>query len=108
MKIKKGDKVKVIAGKFKGVIADVVMTKPREDRVVVEGVNVKKKSIKKTDASSTENFVYIQYPVHISNVRLATEAENKPAKSEKTEKKTKAVESKSKGKSEKKKSSKSK
>lgn len=103
MKIKKGDKVKVIAGKFKGIVAEVVATRPQEDKVVVEGVNVKKRSIKKTDSSSTENFVYIQYPIHVSNVRVADASESKPAKSEKKVKKVA-----SKAKSEKKKSSKSK
>ena len=43
MHIKKGDNVKVIAGKDKGKEGKVVATEPKKDRVVVEGVNVIKK-----------------------------------------------------------------
>ena len=43
MKIKKGDKVKVIAGDDKGVVAEVVAALPRSNRVIVEGVNIVKK-----------------------------------------------------------------
>jgi len=106
MKIKKGDKVKVIAGKFKGLVAEVVESRPREDKVVVEGVNIKKRSLKKTESSNSENFVFIQYPIHVSNVRLATEEEAKPKKVEESVKAKKGKGTKAKG--EKKKSSKSK
>ena len=48
MHIKKGDNVKVIAGKDKGKEGKVVATEPKKDRVVVEGVNVIKKHQKPT------------------------------------------------------------
>ena len=72
MKIRKGDKVKVTTGKYKGTIALVTEVFPKEDKVIVEGVNVKKRAVKKTE-SSKENFVYIQHPIHSSNVRLVDE-----------------------------------
>ena len=43
MRIKKGDKVKVITGAYKGTIGEVKAVFPKEDRVIVEGVNMVKK-----------------------------------------------------------------
>ncbi len=48
MHIKKGDNVKVIAGKDKGKEGKVIATLPKKDRVVVEGVNIMKKHQKPT------------------------------------------------------------
>jgi large subunit ribosomal protein L24 len=79
MKIHKGDKVKVTTGKFKGTIGLVVQAFPREGKVTVEGVNVKKKGIKKTDATSSENFVFVQSPINASNVMLVEGSEAKKA-----------------------------
>ena len=43
MKIKKGDKVQVITGAYKGTIGEVTKVFPKEDKVIVEGVNLVKK-----------------------------------------------------------------
>lgn len=43
MKIKKGDKVKVITGHYKGTIGEVLAVMPKENKVIVEGVNLMKK-----------------------------------------------------------------
>lgn len=51
MRIKKGDKVKVITGAYKGTIGEVKAVFPKEDRVVVEGVNMVKKHLKPTQAN---------------------------------------------------------
>ena len=40
MKIKKGDKVQVITGAYKGTIAEVIKVFPKDDKVIVEGVNM--------------------------------------------------------------------
>ena len=47
MFIKKGDKVVVITGKDKGKVGTVIEAQPKKDRVVVEGVNIIKKHVKK-------------------------------------------------------------
>ena len=52
MRIKKGDTVKVIAGKDKGKTGTVLRTLPKEDRVVVEGLNIAKKHVKPSQAGS--------------------------------------------------------
>lgn len=75
MKVKKGDKVQVIAGKFKGTVGEVLSVNPKKGRLTVDAVNVKKRSLKKTDSSNTENFVFIQHPIHISNVKVVSDAE---------------------------------
>lgn len=77
MKVKKGEKVKVISGKHKGTVAEVLSVDRKKNRVVVETINVKKKTLKKTDSTSTENFVYIQHPIHISNVVKVGDADVK-------------------------------
>ena len=51
MNIKKGDKVKVITGAYKGTIGEVKAVFPKEDRVIVEGVNMVKKHLKPTQAN---------------------------------------------------------
>lgn len=52
MHIKKGDNVKVIAGKDKGKEGKVIATLPKKDRVVVEGVNIMKKTPKTNSIKS--------------------------------------------------------
>ncbi len=89
MKVKKGDKVKVIAGKFKGTIGEVLAVFPKRERVTVDSVNVKKRTLKKTDSSNSENFIYIQHPIHLSNVvKFEGEVEIKSEKKEKVAKKS--------------------
>ena len=71
MKIKSGDEVIVIAGKDKGATGKVVKALPREDRVVVEGVNLIKKHRKANPASGQQSEVVTkEAPIHVSNVAL--------------------------------------
>jgi large subunit ribosomal protein L24 len=67
LKIKKGDKVKVIAGKSKGKVGDVIKVLPAENRVVVSGVNLAKKHTKPTQTSEG-GIVQKELPIHVSNV----------------------------------------
>ena len=68
MKIKKGDQVKVITGSNKGTIAEVLATFPKEDKVLVEGVNMIKKSLKPTQANPDGGIIEKEAPIHVSNV----------------------------------------
>ncbi len=70
MKIKKGDKVKVIAGSYKGTIAEVTKVFPKLEKVIVEGVNVVKKHLKPTQANPDGGIVEKEAPIHVSNVAL--------------------------------------
>ncbi|MBB6121016.1 50S ribosomal protein L24 [Nocardiopsis algeriensis] len=71
MKIKSGDEVIVIAGKDKGATGKVVKAMPKEDRVVVEGVNLVKKHRKANPAGGQQGEVVTkEAPIHVSNVAL--------------------------------------
>ena len=70
MKIKKGDKVIVIAGKDKGATGVVLKAIPTEDRVVVEGVNIAKRHQKSRTTGQSGQIVDKTMPVHVSNVAL--------------------------------------
>ncbi|MGH3323088.1 MAG: 50S ribosomal protein L24 [Streptomyces sp.] len=80
MKIKKGDLVQVITGKDKGKQGKVIVAYPREDRVLVEGVNRVKKHTKAGQSargSKTGGIVTTEAPVHVSNVQLVAEKDGK-------------------------------
>jgi len=72
--IKKGDTVKVIAGKDKGAEGKVISVLRDEDRVIVEGVNRIKKHTKVVNqggrAGMTGGIVTTEAPIHVSNVML--------------------------------------
>jgi len=72
--IKKGDTVKVIAGKDKGAEGKVIAVLRDEDRVIVEGVNRIKKHTKVVNqggrAGTTGGIVTTEAPIHVSNVML--------------------------------------
>ena len=80
MKIKKGDKVKVIAGDDKGVVAEVVAALPRSNRVIVEGVNVVKKHEKPSNANPDGGIINKELPISVSNVKLVDDKKKKTAK----------------------------
>jgi large subunit ribosomal protein L24 len=67
LKIKKGDKVKVITGKSKGKIGDVLKVFPAERKLLVSGVNLAKKHTKPSQMSEG-GIVQKELPIHISNV----------------------------------------
>lgn len=70
MKIKRGDKVKVIAGENKGSEGIVKKTFPKLDKVIIEGVN-SVKIHKKPNQNQTEGtIIEREAPIHISNVAL--------------------------------------
>lgn len=73
MRIKKGDTVEVVSGRDKGMRGEVLRTLPEEDRVVVQGVNLRKKHQRQVQAGGrTMNPGMIQFeaPVRTSNVML--------------------------------------
>ncbi len=78
MKIKKGDKVKVITGHYKGEIGEVKAVFPKIDKIIVEGVNIVKKSLKPTQANPDGGMIEMEAPIHVSNV-MAYDAKAKVA-----------------------------
>lgn len=70
MKIKKGDKVQVIAGQDKGTVGEVKAVFPKTNKVVVEGVNVRKKHQKPNQINPDGGIVDKEMPIDVSNVKL--------------------------------------
>ena len=79
MKIKKGDKVRVITGDDKGTIAEVLKTFPAEDKLIVEGVRLVKKALKPSQANPEGGMIEVEAKIHVSNVVLAEEKKEKKA-----------------------------
>ena len=72
MRIKKGDTVIVITGKDKGKKGEVIKALPKENRVVVEGVNIQTKHQKQTRTSASE-IKHQEGSIDVSNVMLYDE-----------------------------------
>ena len=68
VKIKKGDTVKVIAGKDKDKEGKVLVVEPKKNRVVVEGVNVVTKHTKPSASNQAGGIVSKEAPIDLSNV----------------------------------------
>ena len=82
MKIRKNDTVLVIAGRDKGARGKVIAAMPKEDKVIVEGVNRVKKHtrIRSTQrGAKTGGIITQEAPIHVSNVMLV-DAEGKPTR----------------------------
>ncbi len=69
-KIKKGDTVIVIAGDDKGKQGEVLMIQPSKSRILVKGVNLKRKAVKKSNDYPNGGFVEAEAPIHLSNVQM--------------------------------------
>ena len=70
MKIKVGDKVKVITGHYKGTIGDVIAVGQKSNKVIVKGVNIVKKHLKPSQANPDGGIEEREAPIHVSNVAL--------------------------------------
>ncbi|MGG2067601.1 50S ribosomal protein L24 [Bacillus sp. S14(2024)] len=68
MHVKKGDKVQVISGKDKGKQGVILAAFPKENRVIVEGVNVVKKHSKPSQLNPQGGIITKEAPIHVSNV----------------------------------------
>lgn len=79
MKIKKGDEVVVISGKYKGVKGQVLEARPSESRVVVAGVNRHKWHVKPTQ-NQPGHIIDREAPIHVSNVALVDPKTKKPTR----------------------------
>ncbi len=80
-RIKLGDKVRVITGKYKGVDGAVLKVDNKNQTVTVENVNIHKKHIKRDQKNQESKIVQINLPIHISNVAVLDEKNhNTPTK----------------------------
>ena len=80
MLIKKGDEVKVIAGKDKNKLGVVLEALPKQNRVVVEGVNIRKKHSKPSQTNQQGGIIEFEGSVHVSNVMILDPQAKKPTR----------------------------
>lgn len=69
-KIKKNDNVVVISGSDKGKRGKVLFIDPKKGKIVVEGINKKKKFVRPSQENPKGGVISLEYPIHISNVML--------------------------------------
>lgn len=78
--VKKGDEVEVISGNFKGSSGKILEIRPRKQQVLVEGVRIIKKHLRKSEDNPQGKIAEREGPIHISNVRLIEKTEGKKSK----------------------------
>ena len=80
MKIKKDDNVIVISGKDRGKTGKIVRAFPREDKVIVSGLNIRKVHKRATKQGQKGQVVEKSFPMHVSNVQLVDPKTSKPTR----------------------------
>jgi large subunit ribosomal protein L24 len=78
-KIRKGDKVVVLAGRDKGRTGEVISVSPSEGRALVRGVNVVKRH-QKQSAQQEGGIISKEAPIHLSNIAIADPKDGKPTR----------------------------
>jgi large subunit ribosomal protein L24 len=79
LKIKKGDSVMVIAGNSKGTVGRVLVVDPKNQRVLVEGVNMRTKAVRPSQQYPNGGLMKREASVHYSNVQLV-DGKGKPTR----------------------------
>ncbi|MFQ3619837.1 MAG: 50S ribosomal protein L24 [Spirochaetales bacterium] len=69
-RIKKNDEVKVISGRDKGKTGRIIRVDHEKESVIVEGVNLRKKAVKKRRQNEQGGIIEVEAPIHISNVMV--------------------------------------
>jgi large subunit ribosomal protein L24 len=79
-KIKKGDRVVVLAGRDKGLKGEVLKVMPKEERVLVEGLNMVKRHTKASQADPQGGIKSKEASLHVSNVALVDPKTGEPTR----------------------------
>lgn len=88
MKVRVGDKVKILAGKDRGKEGKVLVTLKKKDKVVVEGINIVKKHMKPNQGQETGGILSVEAPIHVSNVKVIESKDSKKETKKTTTKKS--------------------
>jgi large subunit ribosomal protein L24 len=80
MKIRKDDTVFVVAGKDRGKKGKVRFAHPKDERLIVEGINFIKKHARATGKTRQAGIIEREAPIHVSNVRLLCSRCNRPSR----------------------------
>lgn len=81
--VKKGDEVQVISGNHRGATGKILQVLPKKQQVLIEGVRLIKKSVRKSQDNPNGAIVTREGPIHISNVKIVEEPRPKRTKKEK-------------------------
>jgi large subunit ribosomal protein L24 len=87
--VKKGDQVEVISGNFRGSSGRILAVFPGKQRVLVEGVRIIKKHLRKSQDNPSGKIAEREGPLHISNVKLIEREKKTEKKAPKKSKKVK-------------------
>ena len=79
-RIRKGDRVVVISGADKGKRGEVLSVLPRDDRAVVQGVNIAKRHTKPSGMGQPGGIIEKEATIHLSNIMLVDPKTDKPTK----------------------------
>ena len=80
IRLKKGDDVIVLSGKYKGKTGKVTATHPADNKVTVEGVNIVKKHMKPTQANPQGGIIEITKPIWVSKVAIVDPSTKKASR----------------------------
>lgn len=80
IRLKKGDNVQVLAGKYKGKTGKVVAVHPSENKVTVEGINIVKKHMKPSRTNPQGGIIELTKPIWVSKVALVDPTSKKPTR----------------------------
>jgi large subunit ribosomal protein L24 len=80
MKIRRGDRVMVIRGNHRGQEGTVLRVEPEKNRVVIEGVNRRKRHMKPSQTNPEGGIVEFEAPLHASNVMLIDPSTGEPTR----------------------------
>ena len=70
LRIKKGDTVKVLSGNDKGKTGEVLEVIPKTEKIVVKGINIKKKHVKPRRQGEEGGIIPSEFPIHSSKVAV--------------------------------------
>jgi large subunit ribosomal protein L24 len=81
--VKKGDEVQVISGNHRGATGKILQVLPKKQQVLIEGVRLIKKSVRKSQDNPNGAIITREGPIHISNVKIVEATRSKRTKKEK-------------------------
>ena len=70
MKIRKGDNVKILTGNDKGKTGEVLEVIPKTEKIIVKGVNIRKKHVKPRKQGEESGIIPVECPIHMSKVNV--------------------------------------
>lgn len=80
IRLKKGDTVQVLNGKYKGKTGKVLATHPSENKVTVEGINIVKKAVKPNRTNPQGGIIELTKPIWVSKVAVVDPTTKKPTR----------------------------